>query len=207
LSIRNRKSLITRSILRWFARSARKLPWRGEENPYRILVSEIMLQQTQVSRVLQKYPLFIRRFPSFSSLAVAKTSSVIREWKGMGYNNRAIRLQRLARIVKSQYRGMLPKSVEELQSLPGIGKYTAHALSYLVHGQNVPVVDTNIKRVLSRLFRRDEKNLGIWETAQSILPSRKAHIWNQALMDLGALICTAANPKCGICPVAGYCPS
>lgn len=166
-----------------------------------------MLQQTQVSRVLQKYPRFIKRFPSFASLARARTSSVIREWKGMGYNNRAIRLQRLAKLVESRYRGKLPKSVEELQLLPGIGKYTAYALACLVHGQNVPVVDTNINRVLSRLFPRRAKESDIWEIAKMILPAWKAQTWNQALMDLGATICTATNPQCGVCPVSRSCPS
>ncbi len=166
-----------------------------------------MLQQTQVSRVLLKYPRFVKRFPSFKSLARARTSSVIREWRGMGYNNRAVRLQRLAKLVVSQHGGRLPVSIESLQSLPGIGKYTAHALACLVHGQNVPVVDTNVARVLSRLFPLQAKRADIWETAQMILPSREASVWNQALMDLGATICTASSPKCTICPVVRSCPS
>ncbi len=157
--------------------------------------------------MLLKYPRFIKHFPSFASLARAKASSVIREWKGMGYNNRAIRLQRLAQIVVSRHHGKLPKSIEALQSLPGIGRYTAHAVACLVHGQNVPVVDTNVKRVLSRLFPLSVRKVDSWEIAEKILPSRNAHIWNQALMDLGATICVASSPKCGICPVARFCPS
>ncbi len=156
---------------------------------------------------MQKYPEFIRRFPSFSSLAKAKTSAVIRQWKGMGYNNRAIRLQRLAKIVVSQYEGRLPITIRDLQSLPGVGKYTAHALACLVHGQNVPVVDTNIKRVLSRLFSRRAKNIDFWKTAHRVLPPRRAAEWNQALMDLGATVCTAQSPKCRSCPVVLLCPS
>lgn len=166
-----------------------------------------MLQQTQVSRVLQKYPQFLRRFPSFSSLARARTSSVIRAWKGMGYNNRAIRLQQLARIVNTKYRGRLPESVEELQSLPGVGKYTAHALACIVFKQQVPVVDTNVKRVLERLFPVESKRLGPWQLAELVLPGSNAHLWNQALMDLGATICNSSNPTCDVCPVVKFCPS
>ncbi len=166
-----------------------------------------MLQQTQVNRVLEKYPRFIKRFPSFAKLARAKASSVIRAWKGMGYNSRAVRLQRLAKTVVFQHGGMLPKSAEELQMLPGIGKYTANALLYLVHGKNVPVVDTNVNRVLSRVFPEQVRKLGIWESAHYVLPKLKAPVWNQALMDLGATICTASSPKCALCPVVRYCPS
>lgn len=166
-----------------------------------------MLQQTQVSRVLEKYPRFIKRFPSFAILANARMSSVIREWMGMGYNNRAVRLQQLANIVVSQYRGKLPNSITELQLLPGVGKYTAHAIAYLVHNHNVPIVDTNVKRVLTRVFPAKARKLDIWDLAASILPARRAQIWNQALMDLGATICTALSPKCGVCPISNYCPS
>lgn len=166
-----------------------------------------MLQQTQVSRVLQMYPRFLKRFPSFSSLANARTSSVIRAWRGMGYNNRAVRLQHLARTVLSAHQGRLPTTIESLEKLPGIGKYTAHALACLAFNQHVPVVDTNIRRVLSRLFPAQAKKLDIWALAAIALPSRSAHRWNQALMDLGATVCTSANPKCRICPVVKLCPS
>lgn len=185
----------------------RVLPWRGEKNPYRILISEVMLQQTQVSRVLQLYPRFLKRFPDFATLKRARTSAVIRAWKGMGYNNRAVRLQQLARTVMDQYGGRLPRTIEELQQLHGIGVYTAHALACLAFGQNVAVVDTNIKRVLGRLFPAQVEKSDIWTVAEHVLPNRNAHRWNQALMDLGATICVSANPKCGVCPVAKLCPS
>lgn len=206
-SFEGRKSKVVSSIFRWYSNKGRTLPWRGETNSYRILVSEIMLQQTQVSRVLQIYPVFLKRFPDFGSLARARTSSVIRAWKGMGYNNRAIRLQQVARTLLRNHRGALPTDVETLQTLPGIGKYTAHALVCLVHHKHVPVVDTNISRVLSRIYPPEARKMDIWDLAAITLPRRSADRWNQALMDLGAMVCTSSAPKCGMCPVAKYCPS
>ncbi len=206
-SLGNRKPSITNLILRWYSRSARDLPWRDEKNPYRILVSEVMLQQTQISRVMEKYPRFIKRFPTLSSLAGASTATVIRAWKGMGYNNRAVRLQKLARTVSASKGERLPRTVYDLESLPGIGRYTANAVACFAFGQQVPVVDTNIRRVLNRIYLLQAKRLDIWELARLSLPERRAYDWNQALMDLGSTICTASNPKCGICPVLKLCPS
>jgi A/G-specific adenine glycosylase len=173
----NRRSLLTARVLRWYRNNGRQLPWRNENDPYRVLVSEVMLQQTQVSRVLTKYPRFLKRFPTFKKLANAKTSDVIKAWEGMGYNNRALRLQRLAVTVLDQHRGRLPESIRELQALPGIGRYTAHALACFSFGRRVPVVDTNIKRVLTRLRspqRREPapKEADIWDLASSLLPHR-----------------------------------
>jgi len=207
LSFIDQKSTIINQVFRWYSRSARRLPWRGEKDPYRILVSEIMLQQTQVSRVLQQYPRFLKRFPDFTALARARTSSIIRAWKGMGYNNRAVRLQRLARNVLGEYNGKLPTTIEDLLSLPGIGRYTAHAVACLAFNRHLPVVDTNVRRVLSRLFLPHAKRMETWELAEKVLPKRGASRWNQALMDLGATICTAVNPKCRACPVQKKCPS
>lgn len=194
-----------RSIVRWFRSHARPLPWRTTRNPYNVLVSEVMLQQTQVARVLQKYPAFLRRFPSFAALARASKPEVIRAWSGMGYNNRAVRLRELARIVRSRYNGTLPGDPSELQTLPGIGKYTAHAVACFAYGQTVPLVDTNIARVLGRLFRTT--NGDAWHLAARILPKRNAYDWNQGLMELGATVCTSARPDCTRCPVARLCPS
>ncbi len=205
--IRLRPASISAPILRWYSRFGRTLPWRDEKNPYRILVSEVMLQQTQVSRVAEKYPGFIGRFPTISSLARAKTSTVIRAWKGMGYNNRAVRLQLLAKSVTQLHSSKLPRDVEALQSLPGIGKYTAHAIACFAYRRQVPVVDTNVRRVLTRLFPSWTKNADIWEIAERVLPRRRAYDWNQALMDLGSTICTAHSPKCSACPVSDLCPS
>ena len=174
-----------------------------------------MLQQTQVSRVLLKYPIFLKRFPTLEKLARAKASDVIRAWQGMGYNNRALRLRLLAKAVAHRFKGKLPRDVAELQNLPGIGRYTAHAVSCFAFGNQVTVVDTNVARLLSRLFpekiasklckRTDPRR--VWEIAEWILPGRRAYEWNQALMDLGATICTARTPKCGVCPLKSYCPS
>jgi A/G-specific adenine glycosylase len=202
-----RKSSFSRLILRWYAQSARQFPWRNEKDPYRILVSEVMLQQTQTGRALEKYPQFIKRFPTFSSLADAGASSVIRAWRGMGYNKRAVHLHQLAKIVATHHGGILPGDIDKLLSLPGIGKYTAHALACFAFHKHVPVVDTNIRRVLSRVFPAQTQHKDIWELAALSLPQRNAYDWNQALMDLGSTICTVNNPKCDVCPVSRLCPS
>ena len=171
-----------------------------------------MLQQTQVSRVLTMYPRFLKRFSSFRKLAFARTSDVIRAWQGMGYNNRALRLQKLSMIVTKNHGGKLPNTIPELEALPGIGRYTAHAIASFAFGQHVPIVDTNIRRVLMRLCHRESprrhlRENDVWKLAESLLPRRHSHDWNQALMDLGSTICTAANPGCDICPLEKLCSS
>jgi A/G-specific adenine glycosylase len=199
-------------VRRWYRRHGRSLPWRGETDPYRIILSEIMLQQTQVSRVLKAYPRFLRRFPSMRSLARGPKREVILAWRGMGYNNRAVRLHALASVIVR--RGMsIPATAETLLELPGIGKYTAYAILASVHGLPVPVVDVNIRRLLSRVFWRmpstaDMRNeREIWHTAEEILPRRNVYDWNQALMDIGATICTARRPSCRVCPLGAVCRS
>lgn len=200
-------------IRHWYRGNGRELPWRGIRNPYRILISEIMLQQTQVSRVLEKYPAFVRQFSSFRALAGASRAEVIRAWRGLGYNNRAVRLHRLARTVRELPGGRLPGDAGELLRLPGIGKYTAHAILCSAFGQRAPAVDINVRRLFSRLFwrmpstdslRPEEE---IWQLAWRILPRTGVYEWSQALMDLGALVCTSRAPRCGICPVAELCRS
>src|SRR5512139_1248480 len=148
----SRLPAIRKRLLGWYRSSARPLPWRRTRNPYRILLSEVMLQQTQVSRVLIHYRRFLRRFPNLWSLSQAGTADVLRAWRGMGYNNRAVRLRNLAADVCSTKGGKLPQTVEELRSLPGIGRYTAGAVSCFAFGRRVPIVDTNIQRVLGRVF-------------------------------------------------------
>lgn len=203
---------IRAAVLKWYRINERELPWRHEHNPYRILVSEIMLQQTQVSRVLMLYPRFLRRFPTLKRLARARKGSVIKAWRGMGYNNRAMRLHQLARSVTTKFNGALPRSIDGLMLLPGIGRYTAHAVACLAFGLQVPVVDVNISRVLRRLFPsknqsgRDQIN-GDWELAAEMLPPEHAGTWNQALMDLGATVCIASSPRCNECPLRDLCPS
>ncbi len=208
-----RRGEVKRTILRWYKQQGRTLPWRHISNPYRILVSEIMLQQTQVSRVLEKYPEFLRRFPSVHSLATARQRDVVHAWQGMGYNNRAVRLHKCAQAIVRQHDGRIPQDFFSLISMPGIGKYTANALLSSAFGKQLPIVDVNVQRVLSRIFWRMESTAvmrtqqEIWELAANILPKNNAYNWNQSLMDLGAIICTARNPKCDNCPVAMMCAS
>jgi A/G-specific adenine glycosylase len=200
-------------IRRWYRRNGRKLPWRGIGDPYRIVISEIMLQQTQVQRVLEKYPAFLRRFPSFAALGRASQAEVVRAWRGLGYNNRAVRLHRLARAIRDLPGRRLPDDVDGLRRLPGIGKYTSHAILCSVFHRRVPVVDINVLRFFSRLFwrmpatdhlRTEEE---IWQVAWHVLPRRGTYAWSQALMDLGARVCTSRAPRCTECPVAELCRS
>lgn len=172
-----------------------------------------MLQQTQVARVLIKYPEFLRRFPTLQSLARAGKRDVVVAWQGMGYNNRAVRLHQLANVVEQSHGGRLPRSHDALLALPGIGRYTANALLASAFGMNTPVVDVNVRRFLSRLLWRmhttgeTKDEAEIWTVAERILPTGRAYDWNQALMDMGALVCTARSPQCSICPVARFCRS
>lgn len=204
---------LQRTIFRWYARRRRPLPWRKTSDPYKILVSEIMLQQTQVSRVTQKYKEFLKRFPTLASLARARTSSVIRAWSGLGYNARALRLQNLARLVVREYGGRIPEDPDLLLTLPGIGKYSANAIACFAFHREVPVVDTNIHRVLSRIFWRAHHpkdrvaERSAWRAAEMLLPRGCSRDWTLALMDLGATICTARRPLCAECPVSAICRS
>ncbi len=192
---------------KWYASHARDLPWRRTRDPYALLVAEVMLQQTQVDRVAPKHTEFLERFPSLESLAKASPGDVIRAWSPLGYNGRAVRLHRLAQTVVREHGGRLPRSKEELRLLPGLGPYTAAALASFAFGARVAVLDTNIYRVLSRVAfgveppsKRDiEAVAGAW------LPRRDAAMWHQALMDIGATICTAARPQCSVCPLRPYC--
>jgi A/G-specific adenine glycosylase len=172
-----------------------------------------MLQQTRVNRVLQKYPEFLHRFPTLKALAAARQREVVTAWQGMGYNNRAVRLHRLAILVRRDRKGKLPNSYEGLLALPGIGKYTANAVLSSTFRKRVATVDTNIRRVLSRLLWR-MRSLGevtdeqrVWSMAEALLPRRAFYEWNQALMDLGSTVCTARAPKCNECPVLHECAS
>ena len=207
-----RISKIHSMIRRWYNAHRRELRWRETRDPYEILVSEVMLQQTQVSRVQEKLPKFLKSFPTIGRLARASGGEVIRAWEGMGYNNRALRLRETAVIAARQYGGRIPNDVDQLGALPGIGPYTAHALACFAFGKRVPVVDVNIHRVLSRLFHRMPDALSvrpvkeIWSLAASVLP-KDAYIWNQALMDLGSAICVARKPVCHSCPIREVCAS
>jgi A/G-specific adenine glycosylase len=181
-------------ILTWYDTFKRDLPWRGDPDPYHVLVSEVMLQQTQVDRVIPKYRAFLDRFPTLQSLAAASTADVIKEWQGLGYNRRALNLKRAAEGAVERFGGRLPASVESLESLPGIGKYTARAVASFAFGMQVPVVDTNVKRVLSDWVGRELTDRETWELAYQVLPEGHAADWNSALMDYGALV-KKATPK------------
>lgn len=201
----------TRKLLAWWARAARDLPWRRTRDPYRIVVSEFMLQQTQVSRVEEYYGRFLKRFPTVHALARAKPKAVREQWEGLGYYARASNLHALAKEV-SGAGGRVPDDPAELVKLPGVGPYTAGAVATFAYEKPVPAVDTNVARVLRRVFvgtndAQRTTNGALWRLAGSLVPKTGKRAWkfNQAIMELGALICTARNPKCGQCPVRSTC--
>ena len=194
-------------VRRWYARHARDLPWRRTRDPYALLVAEVMLQQTQVDRVTPKYGQFLERFPTLQALAEASAGDVIRAWSPLGYNGRAVRLHRLAQTVVREHGGRLPRREEELRRLPGLGPYTAAALASFAFGARMAVLDTNIYRVLSRVAFGVEPpaKAEIEAVARAWLPRRNVATWHQALMDIGATICTAAAPLCARCPLRPCC--
>lgn len=194
-------------LLRWYQRHGRDLPWRRTRDPYAIAVSEVMLQQTQVDRVIPKYRLWLRRFPTWSVLARAPLRRVLQTWSGLGYNNRAVRLRRLATIVVRDFNARLPDERASLEQLPGIGRYTAGAIAAFAFTQPAAVVDTNIRRVLTRLFFGDKHvaETRIEKIAEKVIPATQADQWNHGLMDLGALVCIARRPRCEVCPLKTRC--
>lgn len=200
-----------RRLLRWFRRHGRDLPWRRTRDPYRVLVSEFMLQQTPVARVEQYYPAFLSTFPSIHALADATPAQVRERWEGLGYYRRAANLHRLARVVVEEWEGVVPDQVDALARLPGVGRYTAGAVASFAFEQAQPAVDTNVARVIRRVFhpRRNTSARRVWATAAHILPQRRSNAWafNQAIMELGAVVCTARVAKCGLCPVTTVCRS
>lgn len=204
-------ALVHHCLLTWYAAQQRDLPWRSTRDPYAILVSEIMLQQTQVDRVLPKYHQFLATFPTLTDLAVAPTSAVISAWVPLGYNMRAVRLQSIARQVIAEYNGRIPDTIDDLLKLKGIGRYTAGAIACFAYHKQVATVDTNIRRVLHRIFLGLEyptpkiKDAEMLSFAEKVLPANEAYNWNQALMDLGATICTSNNPQCNLCPLQTTC--
>jgi A/G-specific adenine glycosylase len=196
---------VQRAILDWFARCGRDLPWRRTRDPYRILVAEMMLQQTQVDRVVPKYHEFLATFPTLADLAAAPLGDVIRVWAGLGYNRRAVNLQRAAQGAVARFGGHLPNDLAALGSLPGIGRYTAAAIACFAFEQPVPVVETNIRRVLRRVAGQPTlSERDAWALAAASLPEA-AWAWNQALMDIGATLCTARAPRCLLCPAFAAC--
>jgi A/G-specific adenine glycosylase len=206
-----KKALFCETLLTWYAEHGRDLPWRKTDNPYHILVSEIMLQQTQVDRVVPKYHEFLEKYPDVETLAEASTDEVKETWKPLGYNIRPVRLQMIAREVQQAYGGTIPDTPENLQKLKGIGKYTAGAVSCFGYNKRVPLVDTNIDRVLQRVFygqhlsKNSKAKKAIWELAETLVPLESPYDYNQALMDFGAIVCMARKPLCLLCPMQKFC--
>jgi A/G-specific adenine glycosylase len=198
---------IREGLIAWFQEHARDLPWRQTRDPYAILVSEVMLQQTQVDRVLPYYARFLERFPTVEDLANAATSDVIRIWSGLGYNRRAVNLQRAARAVVDELGGSFPHDPADLKKLPGIGAYTAGAIAAFAHERDVAFLDTNMRRVVSRVIFGSEsaRESDAIEAASALVPPGHGWTWNQALIEFGALQCTARRPACIICPLRNDC--
>ncbi len=200
-----------RRLLEWYRRFGRDLPWRQTKDPYHILVSEVMLQQTQVDRVLPKYEEWLTKYPSLEALAAAPEVDVSDTWRPLGYNIRPKRLHAIARESVARYGGQLPSDEETLLSFKGIGEYTAGAVLSFAFGQRAAILDTNVARVLFRVFigRGDLKSHAmrrhLWDVSRAVLPHRHVFDFNQALMDFGATLCTARNPKCLICPMRRNC--
>jgi A/G-specific adenine glycosylase len=194
-----------RRLLDWFDREKRDLPWRGESDAYRILVSEIMLQQTRVAVVEARYRKFLRQFPTVMRLASAREQTVLAAWSGLGYYRRARSLHAAAKLIRRC--GAFPVSAAALKDLPGVGRYTANAVASIAFGEPVAVVDGNVKRVLGRLLARPLADGQTWEAAGRLLDGKRPGDFNQAMMELGALVCLPGKPLCAKCPVERLCAS
>jgi len=212
-----RRPSLVRALLLWYARNRRDLPWRsappdnGSVDPYAVLVSEFMLQQTQVATVVPYYFRFLAALPNLAALAASSERNVLRLWQGLGYYSRARNLHAAARKILAQFDGQIPRSVQDLQTLPGIGRYTAGAIASIAFDQRAPILDGNVARVLCRLEkvradpRRPATVRRLWQLAEQILPVRHCGQFNSALMELGATICTPRQPNCPICPLRRFC--
>jgi len=205
----NNATQFAQRLVKWYRKEARELPWRKTQNPYEIFVSEVMLQQTPVERVLLYYSTFLSQFPDVQTLVAAPESELLRVWSGLGYYRRARLLQQAAKEVVHTYNGTFPSDPALLRRLPGIGRYTANAIASFAFGRAVPVVETNSARVLMRLFavrgtiRSQEKQL--WRLAEELVPKRFSRTYNYAIMELGSLVCLSREPLCHRCAVAEFC--
>jgi A/G-specific adenine glycosylase len=205
------RSWLSTALLAWYQQYARELPWRGHPEPYAVWISEIMLQQTRVETVVPYFIRWMERFPTIPVLAKASQQDVLAAWEGLGYYSRARNLHRAAQIIVRDYSGELPGDPITLRKLPGIGRYTAGAIASIAFGLDEPVLDGNVRRVLARLFNVDEPAKSpagekrLWELAAAQLPPGQAGEFNQALMDLGATLCTPREPACARCPLAATC--
>lgn len=199
-----------RRLIAWYQKHGRDLPWRHTRDPYAILVSEIMLQQTQVQRATLYYEKFLQRYPTVEELARADEPEVRETWEGLGYYARARNLQRTSQKIVDEYAGRFPTDAKELETLPGIGPYTAGAVASFAFHKDAAILDTNAERVLTRFFAlplAQQTARFLWEVAHRVTPKGKAHLFNQAIMDVGATICVARTPRCAACPLRPVCKS
>lgn len=203
--------MFSQPLLEWYAIHARQLPWRDHPDPYAIWISEIMLQQTRVETVIEYFSRWMQAFPDIETLANAEEQAVLKQWEGLGYYSRARNIHKTSIILQDEYLGQLPADPQKLQKLPGIGRYTAAAITSIAFGMDQAALDGNIRRVLSRIFDIDlpihttESEKLFWKLAEQNLPAGQAGDYNQALMDLGASVCLPARPKCLLCPIQHYC--
>ena len=203
------KRRFQRRLLKWYAEHGRDLPWRKTKDPYHVLVSEVMLQQTQVDRVIPKYREFLARYPNFQGLAGASPDDVRQTWYPLGYNVRPYRLHSIACETVSRYGGTLPNDQDELLAMKGIGRYTAGAIRSFAFNEDAAILDTNVMRVLHRVFlgagNPKETKSALWTLSEALIPKGRAYDFNQALMDFGAMQCTARDPYCLLCPMKDIC--
>ena len=208
---KNKLTSLRKSVRSWYARNGRDLPWRQTRDPYAIMVSEFMLQQTPVAAVIPYYRQWIRRFPTVGILAKASEEEVLRAWEGLGYYSRARNLRAAAREIRERFGGKFPRNAPDLRSLPGVGRYTAAAILTFAFNEPVGIVEANTTRLLSRLFNVTapvDSAVGreqLWEQADRIVPKQNAREFNSALMDLGALVCLPQQPRCTACPAKSFC--
>ncbi len=203
------KRKFQRRLLKWYGECGRDLPWRRTSDPYKILVSEVMLQQTQVDRVIPKYHEFVQRFPTLQDLAKAHPEDIRKTWYPLGYNVRPYRLHGIACETIERYGGNIPSEQEELLSLKGVGRYTAGAIQSFAFNKDAAILDTNVMRVLHRVFigkgEAKKQKAELWDLSARLIPRGKGYDFNQALMDFGAMVCTARKPFCLLCPMREFC--
>jgi len=198
-------SQLRRALLAWYDQNQRDLPWRNTRDPYRIWISEVMLQQTRVAAVILRYAAFLRRFPSVQKLARARESSVLAEWSGLGYYRRARNLHAAARVIVGEHGGNFPQTADAWRALPGIGPYTAAAIASIAFDEPVAVLDGNVERVLRRLLGGTPANEELWIAAEDFLDRKRPGDFNQAMMELGATVCLPRQPLCSECPIRKFC--
>jgi A/G-specific adenine glycosylase len=195
------------AVLAWYGANGRRLAFRATDDPYAVLVSELMAQQTQAERAAAAWTAWMTRFPTVESLAAAPVADVVRAWAGLGYNRRAVNLQRAAQAIVERHGGRVPDTVDELDALPGVGPYTARAVAAIAFGRRVGAVDTNVRRVLGRVAVGDPSlpAAELQALADAVVPEGRAADWTHALMDVGALVCRPRTPRCGDCPARSWC--